>query len=120
MLSMFGLTKKPKAGKSTEAKNSHRLKMGLGDMIRRVLTLESARRVGAATDDERAQLDLLMQALNEIQIPLQASCRPGEDLNMNGVPDTVEFFSIMSKTDCCVLDSSVPEKVAPTKSGGRV
>lgn len=93
----------------------HQLQIGLGEAIRRLVTLDARYRQGHITQTERAERELLFEGLNAIPVPLQASCREGEDFNLNGVPDTVEFFNLMAASNCCTLEhkSEVREAPAP-------
>lgn len=91
----------------------HRLQIGLGEAIRRLVNLDARYRQGHISDVERAERELLFEGLNAIPIPLKASCREGEDLNLNGVPDTIEFFNLMAVSNCCTLDHSPEVREAP-------
>lgn len=91
----------------------HQLTIGLGTALRRLEALEKRRRSGAASDNDRAELAILYDALNTIPLTLRASCVPGEDFNKDGKADTVQFFELMATTDCCTLQHP-PE----TRSGG--
>lgn len=82
----------------------HQLQIGLGEAIRRLVTLDARYRQGHISDVERAERELIFEGINAIQIPLKASCREGEDLNLNGIPDTVEFFNLVAVSNCCTLD----------------
>ncbi len=82
---------------------NHRMELGLGELIDRRETLRHRYRAGIATDWENAERALLDEALNSIRIPINASCVPGEDMNRDGIPDTIQFFELAAKSDCCVL-----------------
>lgn len=94
--------------KSSDKTASHRLTIGVGDAIRRLVALEFKRRNGVASANEKAEIDLLHDALNTLPLALNASCVPGEDLNRDGRADTVEFFELITQTDCCILDRPAP------------
>lgn len=94
--------------KPHEKTSRHRLTIGLGVAIRRLVALEFKRRNGVASANEKVEIDLLHDALNTIPLELEASCVPGEDLNKDGRADTVEFFELITQTDCCILDRPAP------------
>ena len=86
------------------------VKMGLGEAFRRLDTLGSKKDRGIATADERAEYDLLMTALNEIEIDL------GFDCDNDGVPDNIDIFNQTASTSCCRL---LPSSVTKTKNRRR-
>ena len=94
----------------------HQLKVGLGEAIRRLVNLDARYRQGHISDTERAERELLFEGLNAIPVPLRASCREGDDFNLNGVPDTVEFFNIMAASSCCTLEHKSDVREAPASS----
>lgn len=73
---------------------------------------------GVATGYENAERLLIEDALNSIRVKLQASCVPGEDMNADGIPDTVEFFELMASGSCGCEVRQPP--VAPKKSKVKV
>jgi len=73
------------------------LKMGLGEAITRLNLLHSKKGRGIASEEEKTEHSLILDALNEIKIDL------GFDCNDDGVPDTVEIFSKSAATGCCRL-----------------
>ena len=86
--------------------------MGLGEAMRRLLDVEIRYRHGGATAELARERDLLLQALNRVEIQL------GFDCNRDGVPDTVEIFQQAAETSCCritdlsgVRPASEPEKL---------
>ena len=83
-----------------------KMQVGLGEAIRRTNLLHTKLRSGISSSEERSELDLLMDALNEIKIDL------GFDCDEDGIPDTIEVFAKTAKTSCCRLvpSDSVPKK----------
>ena len=83
-----------------------RMQVGLGEAIKRTNLLHSKLRTGLASFEEKSELELLMDALNEIKIDL------GFDCDQDGIPDTIEVFSKTAKTSCCRLvpSDSMPKK----------
>lgn len=85
--------------------------MGLGEAMRRLLDIEIRYRHGGATEDLARERNLLLQALNRVEIQL------GFDCDRDGVADTVEIFQQAAETSCCrITDLSgvTPVKSAPT------
>ena len=89
---------------------SKQMKMGLGDAVKRLNSLHSRKGRGLASREERAEHDLLLDALNEIKIDL------GFDCNMDGIPDTVDIFAQSASTGCCRLLPSTPSRRKKTSS----
>jgi hypothetical protein len=89
------------------------VKMGLGEAFRRLDKLGSKRDRGIATSDERAEYELLMSALNEIELDL------GFDCDNDGVPDTIDIFNQTASTSCCRLLPSSKTKSRRTKTSSR-
>lgn len=75
--------------------SSKEVRMGLGEAMRRLLDVEIRYRHGGATRELARERDLLLQALNRVEIQL------GFDCNQDGVPDTVEIFQQSAETSCC-------------------
>lgn len=82
--------------------NRKEMKVGLGEAVRRIVKLHARVVKGACTQAQKDELNLLMEALNEIEIDL------GFDCNDDGVADTIEIFAQTAKTSCC--------RLTPTKS----
>lgn len=78
-----------------EQATSKEVRMGLGEAMRRLLDVEIRYRHGGATAELARERDLLLQALNRVEIQL------GFDCNRDGVPDTVEIFQQAAETSCC-------------------
>lgn len=78
-----------------ETNLSKEVRMGLGEAMRRLLDVEIRYRHGQANADLSRERDLLLQALNRVEIQL------GFDCNRDGVPDTVEIFQQAAETSCC-------------------
>ena len=87
--------------------------MGLGEAFRRLDILGSKKDRGIASVDEKAEYELLMSALNEIQLDL------GFDCDNDGVPDTIDIFNQTASTSCCRLLPSSITKSRRKKSSGR-
>lgn len=109
----------PKVKTSAHTKD-HRLTIGLGVALERLIHLEFKRRNSAATNNEKSELLLLRDALNNIPLVLNASCMPGEDLNRDGKADSVQFFELMASSDCCVLDRVDRLRSPSGSKGGRL
>ena len=86
--------------------NRKEMKVGLGEAIKRINRLHVRVSSGACSPAEKEELNLLMEALNEIEIDL------GFDCNDDGVADTIEIFAQTAKTSCCRLTPT-------TESGSR-
>ena len=71
------------------------MQMGLGEAIKRLNHLHSKRGRGIASDDEKVEHDLILEALNQTKLDL------GFDCDDDGVPDTIEIFHKTAKTSCC-------------------
>ena len=79
-----------------------RLQMGLGEAIERLNQLHSKKTRGVATEIERGEHTLIMDALNQTKLDL------GFDCDADGIPDTIEIFARTAKTSCC--------RITPTTS----
>lgn len=79
-------------------------------------------RSGVSTDYENAERLLIEDALDEIKLTINASCVSGEDLNQDGIPDTLEFFELMASgsCDCTVHRDSPPAQTAEPSKKRRV
>ena len=89
------------------------IKMGLGEAIKRLNLLNSKIGRGIGTSEEKTEYELLMSALNEIQIDL------GFDCDNDGVPDTIDIFNQTASTSCCRLLPSSQTKSRRTQSTSR-
>lgn len=92
--------------------NRKEMKVGLGESIRRIIKLHARVVQGACTPAQKEELDLLMEALNEIEIDL------GFDCNEDGVADTIDIFKQTAQTSCCRLTPSKSKSTsrsAPTE-----
>ena len=91
------------------------MQMGLGEAMKRLISLHSKVSNRLATPEEREEREMILNALNEIKLDL------GFDCNMDGVPDTVAIFAQSAETACCRLvpaDTSrraAPKKAVPRK-----
>lgn len=84
--------------------NRKEMKVGLGTAIKRINRLHVRVTAGACTPEEKEELGLLMEALNEIEIDL------GFDCNEDGVADTIEIFKQTAQTSCCRLTPTKGQK----------
>ena len=73
------------------------MQVGLGEAIKRVNHLHSKSSRGILKGDEIHELELLMNALDNIKIDL------GFDCDGDGIPDSIEIFTATAKTSCCRL-----------------
>jgi len=75
------------------------VRMGVGEAIKRLLTVEFRYRQGTAALPEAMiqERDMIISALNQFELNL------GFDCNSDGVPDTVEIFEQSAMTSCCRL-----------------
>ena len=90
------------------------IKMGLGEAIKRLNLLNSKIGRGIGTSEEKTEYELLMSALNEIQIDL------GFDCDNDGVPDTIDIFNQTASTSCCrLLPSSQTNSRRPKSTSRR-
>jgi len=69
--------------------------MGLGEALRRLLDVEIRFRHGLASPELKSERDMLLVALNRVEIQL------GFDCDNDGAPDTVDIFRETSETSCC-------------------
>ena len=81
------------------------LQMGLGEAIQRLNLLHSKKGRGIATNEEKVEHELILEALNQTKLDL------GFDCNDDGIPDTIEIFAKSAKTSCCrIIDTSFARK----------
>lgn len=86
------------------------LRVGLGEAMRRLLDVEIRFRHGLTTPELSRERDMLLEALNRVEIEL------GFDCNDDGVPDSVEIFRESSETSCCrIIDLPNVRKSASKK-----
>jgi len=69
--------------------------MGLGEALRRLLDVEIRFRHGLASPELKSERDMLLVALNRVEIQL------GFDCDNDGASDTVDIFRETSETSCC-------------------
>jgi len=85
--------------------NKTMLQMGLGEAIQRLNTLHSKKGRGIASEDEKTEHFLILEALNQTKLDL------GFDCNGDGIPDTIEIFAKSAKTSCCrIIDTTNDRK----------
>ena len=99
----------------TPGRQEHRVRVGLGTALRRHQLLMNRYRSGTSTEFEDLERRLLEDALDELTVNVNASCVAGEDMNQDGIPDTMQFFELMAlgKCDCEVR----PEPPMPAQVG---
>jgi hypothetical protein len=77
--------------------NEHRMYMGIGDAILRLVHVERMYADGVDPGDVLvAERKMIVEALNQ-----QYQLDLGFDCNMDGVPDTIEIFMQSAQTSCC-------------------
>ena len=80
--------------------------MGLGDVVRRLTTLEWQVRSGSLTPQNHAERNMLLEALNVIPVVV------GFDCDGDGVPDAnVGMFKEAAHTSCCRLRPATSDRV---------
>ena len=89
------------------------MQVGLGEVILRLNNLHSKKGRGIASDDEKAEHDMLLDALNKTLLDL------GFDCNGDSVPDTIEIFQASAKTSCCRIVDLPNGPIKKTKSTSR-
>ena len=89
------------------------LQMGLGEAIQRLNNLHSKKGRGIATQDEKTEHDLILEALNQTKLDL------GFDCNGDGMPDSIEIFSRSAKTSCCrIIDTKTERRPSNNRRRG--
>lgn len=78
-------------------KQNVEVRMGLGEAMLRLNSLQSRIQSGVADRTEREEYKMILEALNNVQVNV------GFDCNNDGVPDTVEIFEQSASTSCCRL-----------------
>ena len=80
------------------------MQMGLGEAVNRLNNLHAKVKRNVASNDERTEHDLILEALNKTKLDL------GFDCDLDGVPDTIEIFARTAKTSCCrIVDIDEPK-----------
>lgn len=75
----------------------HRVYLGIGDAILRLIKVEMARSNGMyPTGIAAREIELIVQALNQ-----QYQLDLGMDCNRDGVPDSIQAFTESAQTSCC-------------------
>jgi len=78
--------------------------------MKRLIMLHTKTTGGFATEKERDEREMILNALNEIKLDL------GFDCNMDGVPDTVAIFAQSAETACCrLVPADTSRRAAPKK-----
>ena len=91
-----------------------KMQVGLGEAIRRVNNLHVRIKNRIATEEDKAEHDLLMSALDNIKIDL------GFDCDQDGIPDSIEIFSATAATSCCrLVDLERPDPPKRRKTSSR-
>jgi len=80
----------------------HRVFMGLGDAVLRLIHVEIAASNGTyPVGIAKKERDLIVQALNQ-----QYQLDLGMDCDRDGVPDSIQAFTESAQTSCCRIQSS--------------
>ena len=97
------------------------MQMGLGEAIKRFMSLNQRISRGVANNIEREEYKLIESALNNTKLDL------GFDCDDDGIPDSIEIFSKSAQTSCCrimstdnsrkQIRSKPPKKVRKKKRG---
>lgn len=94
---------------SVAEKRQHRIFMGLGEAVLRLMHVEilNSRGIGA-TETLKAERELIVNSLNQ-----QYQLDLGFDCDSDGIPDSVEIFAASAETACCRLmaPEEKPKKV---------
>lgn len=92
--------------------NEHRMFMGIGDAILRLVHVERMYADGVDPGEVLvAERNMIVEALNQ-----QYQLDLGFDCNLDGVPDTIEIFMQSAQTSCCrILPMDGPQAEAPKK-----
>ena len=89
------------------------MQMGLGEAIQRFNILHSKKGRGIASRDEKAEHDLILEALNQTKLDL------GFDCNDDGIPDSIEIFAKSAKTSCCrIIDTGSDRRTTNSRRRG--
>ena len=89
------------------------MQMGLGEAIQRLNLLHSKKGRGVATNDEKTEHVLILEALNQTKLDL------GFDCNSDGIPDTIEIFAQSAQTSCCRIIDVASERRTPKSKSSR-
>lgn len=76
------------------------MQMGLGEAIKRFITLNQIITRGLSSEFEKEEYKLIQNALDNTKLDL------GFDCNNDGVPDSIEIFAKSAKTSCCRIMST--------------
>jgi hypothetical protein len=93
--------------------NEHRMFMGIGDAILRLVHVERMYADGVDPGEVLvSERKMIVEALNQ-----QYQLDLGFDCNMDGVPDTIEIFMQSAETSCCRIlpMGEAPAPTAPKK-----
>ena len=87
------------------------LRIGLGEAVSRLMSLELSRsnRLHPFPEEAIKEREMLYLALNEIKIDL------GFDCDGDGLPDSVEIFEQSAKSSCCRIVQSKDSNPIKTK-----
>jgi hypothetical protein len=99
---------------SAAEKKQHRIFMGLGEAVLRLMHVEilNSRGIGA-TETLKAERELIVASLNQ-----QYQLDLGFDCDSDGIPDSIEIFTASAQTACCRLNFDAPES-KPKKVRGK-
>ena len=76
------------------------VQMGVGEAIKRLITVEMRYRNGAAGQEALDERDLIIEALDQFQLNI------GFDCDGDGIADTVEIFEQSAASSCCRILST--------------
>jgi hypothetical protein len=84
---------------SKDQRVEYRIKMGVGDAIKRLTHIEFLYRQGLAPvpDDALKERDLIITSLNQFELHLNLDC------DAEGAPDSAALFQESTVTSCCRL-----------------
>ena len=86
------------------------VKMGLGEAMLRLNSLQLLISSGVSNSDQKIEYKMIMEALNNIQVDI------GFDCDNDGIPDTVDIFEASAKTSCCRLVDTDSSRTKQTSS----
>ncbi len=86
------------------------MQMGLGEAIKRFISLNQVLTRGIATNYEKEEYKLIQNALDNTKLDL------GFDCNNDGVPDSIEIFAKSAETSCCrIMNTDTSRKQIKTR-----
>jgi hypothetical protein len=85
-------------------KGVREIKMPLGKAITRLNLLHSKKGRGIASDEEKLEHTLILDALNKTELSLGFDCDGDGQVDI----DDIEIFQENAKTSCCRLIDNIP------------